>query len=66
MPSSVYILTNKPNGTLYIGVTSNLIRRIWQRNNLKTRGFAHQYNVNQLFINNILKVCSWQFSERSN
>ncbi|MGX8941224.1 GIY-YIG nuclease family protein [Symbiopectobacterium sp. Eva_TO] len=48
MPSNVYILTNKPNGTLYIGVTSNLTRRIWQRNNLKIRGFFHQYNVNQL------------------
>lgn len=26
----VYILTNKKNGTLYVGVTSNLIQRIWQ------------------------------------
>ncbi|MGL9751679.1 MAG: GIY-YIG nuclease family protein [Symbiopectobacterium sp.] len=48
MPPSVYILTNKPNGTLYIGVTGNLIRRIWQHNNLKTRGFTHRYNINQL------------------
>ncbi|MGL9735325.1 MAG: GIY-YIG nuclease family protein [Symbiopectobacterium sp.] len=46
--SIFYILTNKPNGTLYIGITGNLIRRIWQHNNLKIRGFTHRYNVNQL------------------
>lgn len=48
MPPSVYLLTNKPNGTLYIGVTNNLIQRIWQHKNMKTRGFTHRYNVNQL------------------
>ena len=29
----VYILANKPNGTLYIGVTSNLVQRVWQHKN---------------------------------
>ena len=30
---AIYILTNKPNGTLYTGVTSNLQQRIWQHKN---------------------------------
>jgi len=30
---AVYILTNKPDGTLYTGVTSDLPKRIWQRKN---------------------------------
>ncbi|MCW2488624.1 GIY-YIG nuclease family protein [Candidatus Symbiopectobacterium sp. NZEC127] len=48
MSPSVYILTNKPNGTLYVGVTSNLIQRIWQHKNLKAKGFTQRYNLNQL------------------
>jgi putative endonuclease len=44
----VYILTNKPYGVLYIGVTSNLIQRIWQHKNHLTDGFSKKYNVNKL------------------
>ena len=44
----VYILASRPNGTLYIGVTSNLIGRVYQhRQNLIT-GFSQRYNVHDL------------------
>lgn len=44
----VYILFNKRNGTLYVGVTSNLKRRIWQHKNKEIEGFTKKYNVNKL------------------
>ena len=42
---AVYLLTNKPNGTLYTGVTSNLIKRIWQHKNKAVTGFSAKYNL---------------------
>lgn len=45
---SVYILANKKNGTLYTGVTSNLIQRIWQHKNKQVEGFTEKYDVHQL------------------
>jgi putative endonuclease len=47
-PSYVYILTNKRNGTLYIGVTSNLIQRIWQHKNNVIKGFSSKYKLHML------------------
>ena len=44
----VYILASKPNGTLYIGVTSNLISRIWEHKNKVVEGFTKKYNVSSL------------------
>ena len=44
----VYILTNKPLGTIYTGVTSNLPQRIWQHKNKVTKGFTEKYNLNNL------------------
>lgn len=44
----VYILASKKNGTLYIGVTSNLIQRIWQHKNKQVAGFTEKYNVHLL------------------
>ena len=41
----VYILASKKNGTLYIGVTSNLIQRIWQHKNKQVAGFTEKYDV---------------------
>ena len=43
--SYIYILANTFNGTLYIGVTSNLIQRVWQHKNNITSGFTEKYNV---------------------
>ena len=44
----VYILTNKPNGTLYIGVTNSLERRVWQHKAKQIAGFTSRYGLNQL------------------
>ena len=45
---AVYLLTNRPNGTLYTGVTSNLPKRIWQHKNRITKGFSGKYNLTRL------------------
>ena len=45
---TVYILANKRNGTLYVGVTSDLIKRIWQHKNNVVKGFTERYSVHQL------------------
>ncbi|MXS82013.1 GIY-YIG nuclease family protein [Nitrosomonas oligotropha] len=45
---AVYILASKRNGTLYIGVTSNLIRRVWEHKNDLADGFTKKYQVHQL------------------
>ena len=44
----VYILASRPNGTLYIGVTSNLVRRVWEHKNDFVDGFTKQYQVHNL------------------
>ena len=44
----VYIVTNKPHGTLYIGVTSDLMRRIWQHRVHAVPGFTDRYNLERL------------------
>ncbi|MEI6895468.1 MAG: GIY-YIG nuclease family protein [Colwellia sp.] len=45
---AVYILASKKNGTLYIGVTSDLIKRLWQHNNQAVTGFTKKYVVHHL------------------
>ncbi len=45
---TVYILASQRNGTLYIGVTSNLVQRIWQHRNGITGGFSARYQVTKL------------------
>ncbi len=44
----VYILASGIHGTLYIGVTSHLIGRIWQHKNKVAQGFTAQYSVDKL------------------
>ena len=44
----VYILTNRPYGTLYIGVTSNLARRIWEHREGVIDGFSKRYDLKRL------------------
>ena len=44
----VYILASKPFGTLYIGVTSDLVKRIWEHKEKVVAGFTSRYSVDQL------------------
>ena len=44
----VYILFNRKNGTLYVGVTSNLIKRIYQHKNKLIEGFSKKYGLDKL------------------
>ncbi len=41
----VYILSNKKRGTLYIGVTNNFIRRLYEHKNGLSDGFTKKYNI---------------------
>lgn len=45
---AIYLLASKRNGTLYIGVTSNLVQRIWQHRNDLVPGFTQRYKVHRL------------------
>ena len=45
---AVYILANRRNGTLYVGVTSDLRRRIWQHKNDVIPGFTSAHEVHSL------------------
>ena len=45
---AVYIMTNYTNTTLYIGVTSDLIKRAWEHKNHVVEGFTDKYNVEKL------------------
>jgi len=44
----IYILTNRPNGTLYVGVTSDLPRRIWEDREGLVDGFTKRYGLKSL------------------
>jgi putative endonuclease len=44
----VYIVTNRPNGTLYTGVTSNLARRAWEHREGVANGFTKRYGLKRL------------------
>ncbi len=44
----VYILTNKTDKVLYIGITNNLVRRIYEHKNKLVEGFTKKYNLSKL------------------
>jgi putative endonuclease len=44
----VYIITNWNNKVMYIGITNNLIRRVYEHKNKLVKGFTEKYNVNKL------------------
>ncbi len=50
-----HILTNKTNKTLYVGVTGNLLKRIWEHKNKLVEGFTHKYNLNKLIY---FEICN--------
>ncbi len=48
MQPAIYILASGKKGTLYIGVTSNLVQRVWQHKEGINEGFTNKYAVKQL------------------
>jgi putative endonuclease len=48
LPYYVYILASRPRGTLYIGVTNDLVRRVYEHRNDFVGGFTAQYGVHRL------------------
>ncbi len=50
MPYYVYILASQPQGTLYIGVTSDLVRRVHEHRTDAVPGFTSRYGVHQQLV----------------
>jgi putative endonuclease len=48
MPYYVYIMASRKNGTLYIGATKDLVRRVWERKHHVVEGFTKKYAVHRL------------------
>ena len=48
MQPCVYILASRRNGTLYVGVTSDIVKRVWQHKNDEAPGFTKRYSVHSL------------------
>ena len=53
--SYIYLVANKYNNVLYVGVTNDLIRRIYEHKHKLTKGFTQKYNVDRLVY---YEVCS--------
>ncbi|MEK7461346.1 MAG: GIY-YIG nuclease family protein [Patescibacteria group bacterium] len=51
----VYILASKRNGTLYIGVTNNLVKRIFEHKQKSAKSFTKKYNINLLVYYEVSK-----------
>lgn len=51
----VYILTNHTNTTLYVGVTSNLAKRIYEHKNKLVEGFSKRYNLHKLVYYEVIE-----------
>jgi putative endonuclease len=45
---SIYILASKRNGTLYVGFTGDLVKRVYEHKNNMAEGFTKKYNVHRL------------------
>jgi putative endonuclease len=48
MPFFVYIMAAERNGTIYVGVTNDLVRRVWQHRNGVVEGFTKKCDVHRL------------------
>jgi putative endonuclease len=47
-PAYVYILASSRNGTLYVGVTTDLVKRVWKHKNKLAEGFTKKYSIDKL------------------
>jgi putative endonuclease len=54
MQPAIYILASQRNGTLYVGVTSDLVSRVWQHKNNQAKGFTERYGVHLLVYYELL------------
>jgi putative endonuclease len=50
MPYYVYILASRKHGTLYIGVTNDLVRRVYEHKSKFVRGFTSRYGITKLVL----------------
>ncbi|MGP1395398.1 MAG: GIY-YIG nuclease family protein [Inquilinaceae bacterium] len=48
MPHHVYILTNRVRGTLYVGISAHLARRVWQHRQHQVDGFTKRHRLDRL------------------
>ncbi len=48
MSAYIYIIASKKNGTLYIGITADLKKRVYEHKNKLVQGFTNKYNINKL------------------
>jgi len=51
---AIYILASQRNGTLYVGVTSNLVKRVWEHKNDQVGGFSCRYGTHMLVYYELL------------
>ena len=58
----VYILASKKNGTLYVGVTSNLPARVWQHKHEVVEGFSQRYGIHNLVWYEVHTVALWKLT----
>lgn len=60
----VYIVTNRRNGTLYVGTTVDLARRIWEHREGVADGFTKKYGLKRLVTPSGMRIFSWPSSAR--
>jgi putative endonuclease len=60
----VYLLASKRNGTLYVGVTSDLVKRVWEHKNHVVDGFTKQHGVDLLVWYEVHEQWNLPFNER--
>jgi putative endonuclease len=58
------MLANQRNGTLYVGVTSDLPKRIWEHKTKTVKGFTQKYGVDKLVWYELHETMNRQFSAR--
>ena len=51
----LYLLNNRPYGTLYTGMTNNLMRRVWEHKNKINEGFSKRYGLDKIIYFEIFK-----------
>ena len=62
----VYILSNKWNTTLYVGVTNNLIKRIFEHKQKLVKGFTQKYNIEKLVYYEQVESTEEAIKEKNN